>query len=227
MKPLWGDYLLGDLDAAQKALVEKHLQVCATCQQEFKEFQETLTLLKQWPDADPAHRLVFVADGGQAVRSIHKKRNFFLGNWRQPIRWAAAFGTVLLLALGLFRTEFSYKDGHVQFAFGHIQTQSSPAAADWVPILKRFRQETAATVARLLQASEVRQQKNLVWAVEKLNQQWSRQRQDDLRLIAAGFQVLKAENENRALETNRFIQWLVQQGSNTLPVQSQKLERRK
>ncbi len=220
VKLLWSDFLLGDLDEEQKAQVEEHLQTCSACQREFQEFKETLTVLKQWPDVEPARQLVFVPNVSRSGRSTRE-------NWRQPVRWAAAFGVVILLVLGLTRTEFSYKNGRFQFAFGQSSSEKKSGELNWKPLLSQYAKETTATVSQLIQASEARQQKNLIWAVEKLNQQWYQQRQDDLRLIATGFQALKAENENRALQTNRLVQWLIQQKGNALPVHSQKLEWRK
>ncbi|NOY78781.1 MAG: hypothetical protein GXO76_13035 [Calditrichaeota bacterium] len=222
MKSLWGDYLLGDVSPEQKNRLEEHLQTCKACQADFQEFKETLKVLGHWPDVDPAQKWVFVPALATQSPTIREKWWSFWENWRQPVRWAAAFGVVILLILGISKTELSYKNGRFQFAFGQPVSEGKITEPNWEPILDRYQAKTAAVVSQLIQASEARQQKNLLLVVDRLNQQWYRQRQNDLSLIATGFQALKAESENRAMETSRLVQWLGQRQETANPIHSQK-----
>ena len=227
VKSLWGDYLLDELPSDQSKRVKEHIQTCQACRAEFLELKETIHLLGHWPDVEPSQKLLFVPALTTQSRTIREKWLSFWEDWRQPIRWAAAFGVVILLILGLSKTELSYKNGHFQFAFGRSVSERKAVEPNWEPILNRYQAETVAAVSQLIQASEMRQQKNLLLAIDHLNQQWYQQRQNDLRLIATGFQALKAESENRTLQTSRLVQWLVQQQEAFNPVHSQKIEWRK
>ncbi len=227
MKTLWGDYLLGALPPKQQEMVETHLKSCKACQAELQEFRKTLALMQGWPDVEPAQRLIFVPATGATEPVLRRKWQQFWQNWRQAVRWAVAFGVVALLILGVSRTQFSYKDGDLEVAFGRPLFEKNSGELPLPSLVEHYQTETVAAVAQLIQASEERQQQNLLLAIDHLNQQWYQQRQSDFKLIATGFQALKAESENRALQTNQLVQWLIQQQGSANPVHLQKIGRRK
>ena len=52
------DYLEGDLDLSQRALLDAHLDACESCSHEFGEMSSTIALLRGLPDPDPPPFLV-------------------------------------------------------------------------------------------------------------------------------------------------------------------------
>jgi len=52
------DYLEGDLDLTKRALLDAHLDGCASCSREFGEMRGTIALLRGLPDPEPAPFLV-------------------------------------------------------------------------------------------------------------------------------------------------------------------------
>ncbi len=47
------DYLEGDLDLMQRALLDAHLDGCSDCSQDFAQMRGTIGLLRDLPDPEP------------------------------------------------------------------------------------------------------------------------------------------------------------------------------
>ena len=224
-KNLMVGYLFGTLAAEEKGALEAHLQDCSACREEMQKLRETVSVLQKWEDVHPKQRIVFVQPSPQKSGFPEKIKAFL--SISHPVRWATALAVFVFILFGLSRTQLSYQNGHLNFAFGRSLENQQVALSESLPILQQYHVETLNAVSQLIKRNAVQQQQNLLLAIDHLNQQWYQQRQNDLRLIATGFQALKAENENRALQTNQLVQWLTQHQGLASPVHSQKIERGK
>ena len=224
-KNLMADYLFGTLESEKKAALEAHLQDCSACREEIRELQETAAVLQKWEDVHPKQRIVFVEPLPQRSGFLEKMRAFL--SIPHPVRWAVALAVFVFILFGISRTQISYRNGQFDFALGESLRKNQIVASNLMPILQQYHVETLNAVSQLIKQNANLQQQNLLLAIDHLNQQWYQQRQSDFRLIATGFQALKAENENRALQTNQLVQWLIQQQGSANPVHSQKIEQRK
>ena len=223
-KNLMADYLFGTLESEKNAALEAHLQDCSACREEIRELQETAAVLRKWENVHPKQRIVFVEPPAQRSGFLEKMRAFL--SIPHPVRWAVALAVFVFILFGISRTQISYRNGQFDFALGESLRKNQIVASNLMPILQQYHVETLNAVSQLIKQNANLQQQNLLLAIDHLNQQWYQQRQSDFRLIATGFQALKAENENRALQTNQLVQWLIQQQGSANPVHSQKIERR-
>ena len=55
-------YLLGELDAAGRTLVERHLEECRACSEEHERLRLTTAALGGLPEEEMPHRIAFVSD---------------------------------------------------------------------------------------------------------------------------------------------------------------------
>ncbi|GAB4118139.1 MAG: hypothetical protein Kow001_18110 [Acidobacteriota bacterium] len=95
-RQLLRDRLAEELDGAAAGDLERHLEQCPACNQEARELQAVLKLLKSCPD-EPVPRHFFVYEAGR--RSFRERWNRYLGGWR-PVAASLAAAMVLFLMLG-------------------------------------------------------------------------------------------------------------------------------
>jgi anti-sigma factor RsiW len=93
-------YLYGECDAAERALVEAHLAVCAACTSELASLGATRSALASWapPDAELGFRIVSdrVAEPTATATVLRPARW-----WQRPLpAWAQAAAAVLIFAAG-------------------------------------------------------------------------------------------------------------------------------
>jgi len=102
------DYLEGDLDLSQRALVDAHLDACESCSEEFGEMTGTIALLRGLPDPEPPPFLVETVmrriREGEASPGIGDRLREWLAAVTRPqlALPATALAAGLLVATGVF-----------------------------------------------------------------------------------------------------------------------------
>ena len=148
-------YFLGELAAAERAPVEKHLSACAGCREELERLDSTRAALASLADEDPPRRIAFVSD------------KVFEPRWWQAI-WhsgpAMGFASSALLAAAIF-----------------VHAYARPAAAppNTAQAEQRIEQEVNArvdaAVTKAVAAVEQRQDQRIAQAVATAEQRFDAQ----------------------------------------------------
>jgi len=153
-------YLLGELPAADRVPVEKHVNSCAGCREELERLELTRSALASLGDEEPPQRIAFVSD------------KVFEPRWWQTV-WqsgpAMGFASAALLAAAIL-----------------VHAYARPAAApvDTAQIERRIQSEVDAklnaAVTRAVAAAEQHQNERVAQAVATAEQRFDQQYQRDL-----------------------------------------------
>lgn len=139
-------YLYDECDAAERAAVEAHLAVCASCAAELGALGATRTALASWrpPDAQLGFRIMRDAD---ASNVIHPPQFSSQPWWQRPMpAWAQAAAAILIFAAG---TGLGVRTASHAPPTADARVQPSPAAStisaqDLAALEQRLRSEMQA-----------------------------------------------------------------------------------
>lgn len=168
-------YLLGELDAAERARVEDHLASCAACREELERLRLTKTALLALRHEEIPKRIAFVSDPVL-------KRPWWRAWFAPGPRWGFASALVLALAIVV-----------------HGRLQPAPPAPPPSLDTAALEQRISAEVERRLQAAlrnvaaeaEARQEARLRQTLAALREELEFQRKADLLAVEENFNVLK------------------------------------
>ena len=209
-------YMYGEVDAAVRAQVEKHLASCAACAAEVMALGDVRAGLDSWipPDVDL---------GFQIVRKHEESPNVLrpAAWWRTVPAWAQAAAAILVVAAGLGIANVQVRSGPDGFSVS-TGWMNAPAAApvavpadndEWktalVSLEQQLRNEIRAThdqqpaavrvaaapadeatvrrVQQLIKESEDRQARELAFRLTQFNADMNVQRRADLLRIQQSF----------------------------------------
>lgn len=107
IKELLSDYINGDLSAPERALVERHIEVCPYCRKELRKLERMRSILASYPSLEPppgfAQRVIAKYYARQRKASF--LRTFLLGGL-QPKRAFAYAGVALFLVFAIALLSF-------------------------------------------------------------------------------------------------------------------------
>jgi len=150
-------YFLGELPAAERGSVEKHLDACANCREELERLDSTRAALALLADEELPQRIAFVSD------KVFEPR-WFETIWRSGP--AMGFASAALLAAAIF-----------------VHAYARPAAApvDTARMEQRIQQQVdarvGAAVTKAVAAAEERQDQRITQAVATAQQRFDAQYQ--------------------------------------------------
>jgi hypothetical protein len=115
-------YIYDELSAEERARLDAHLAICASCREEIDELQGVRAHLSEW--SVPATELGFAVVGASERRRLFGFRRFAL-----PTGLAAAAVLVLAIAAAIANVEIRYGDGGVTIRTGWARaaTEAAPA----------------------------------------------------------------------------------------------------
>ena len=138
-------YFLGELPAAERGPVEKHLSACTSCREELERLDATRTALVSLADEEPPRKIAFVSD------KVFEPR-WFETIWRSGP--AMGFASAALLAAAILV---------------HAYARPAVAPVDTAKIEQRIEQQVDArvgtAVTKAVAAAEERQNQHMTQAV--------------------------------------------------------------
>jgi anti-sigma factor RsiW len=208
-------YVHGEVEPARKGAIAAHLEQCAACRGQYEELQQTRRLLAAWPDEEPASKVVFLP-----------RQRAGWGRWRR-LGWGvslAAAASLAILALG--RTQIEYGQGQVrlQWSFGAAPAPDSAAAPLTRAEFEQGQRQLAELVQQAVRQAQDQQRQDLEKALLALQGQQRRQleqaltsfaleldkqRQEDLRAVSQGLQVMDWSTADRFTRTEGLLQQLL------------------
>jgi len=145
-------YFLGELPAAEKAAIAKHLDACAGCREEMDRLDATRAALVSVADVEPPQRIAFVSD------KIFEPR-WFERIWQSGPVMGFASAAVLAAAI-----------------FVHAYARPAAAPVDTARMEQRIQQEVNsrvdAVVTKAVAATEQRQDQRIAQAVATAEQRF-------------------------------------------------------
>jgi anti-sigma factor RsiW len=232
-------YLYDECDAAERAAVDAHLAVCASCAEELMALGATRTALASWtpPDAVLDFRVVSAhdeGDGDSAGSSILRPSRW----WRRPMpAWAQVAAAVLIFAGGaLLGMRTAGQSAVLSAGVGVAGTASAPGTAavstrDLAALEQRLRAEIGALrhttttegpqvpsneaavlqrVRALLAESEERQQRELAFRLTQVIRDVDSQRRMDLSRIEQTFGQMEGFTRPELADQRQILNYLIQ-----------------
>ena len=197
-------YVYGELDVAQKEILEKHLQTCNDCQSEISELKQTRGILGKWEDIDPPFKLTFVAETNQGKNWRHRFADFI---FKPVTAWALPAAVILLLML--FNTRLVYQEGRLAVYFGNAQPETNQTDLVHASQMQSMQVETLQMVQQMIQASEVRQEQQTAGQMRRFAELVENRRQRDLLLVGQGLEGLHVNTLTQYQQTNALLSDLI------------------
>lgn len=208
-RSLFMDYLYDEMGKEEKRQLENYLEQHPDLRQELDELQETRTLLKQMPLAEPEQQLTIVEP---------RERSFF--QWVDEAKallpqsvfgkagFAVAAGLLLLLFVGsIAKLQISVNNSGWSVAMGSGPPVSQGLTTDQAQaFLEQVREENAALMSEYVQTLRRENQQQLQQVVRYVDQQ----RINDLQLIDRNLDQLQQTNNYRWRQTSQVLGEMLQ-----------------
>lgn len=210
LKPLFMDYLYDEISEDDRKQLLAHLAQCRSCQAEFDALKKTSSVLQKWEDIDPDFNVIMVAE---KVLWWSQLKNYITNAIPRPkkIALGLVYATVgFLLVLSIANTQISYRQGEFKMSMGLF---SKPAPQDDVlttEVVKKLQEENYYLMSTLLQQSEARQRKEIAATVLQLQQNFERQRVEDLNLVGYGLNNIEQNTNRQIQQTGRSLNEIIQ-----------------
>ena len=209
-KLLFMDYLYEELEQENVMSFENHMKNCEQCASELASLQQTQKIFHTLPEVEPTETLVF--------HEVQTRPRF--AGWRQliptfrlPQLSFARLGVGLALAMvgllvigSLTNLEVKYKDS--EFAvkmslFPKAEQQLTPELRE--ELLAQLREENNAVLTNYMQEQQLKNERKLDVVLASYTEQLERQRQNDLKLIGRGMDVMRQNQDSRFNEYEKYI----------------------
>ncbi len=201
------DYVCGELPDGERAALAGHLSACKSCSREVAGLMETVTMLRTGEDeTPPATDLSFV---GSARAGLWRRLPDAVAENRRPLALGFALGAAAVLVALLLNLPPGDSGRGPAFAGGEGATGWDSVFVTR-PELDAWRRQTYLDVARLIEASESRQQRRNQAALAGLIRDLEQQRRFDLQTVGRGLEAFQFSNEQRLRRTQEALHNLAQ-----------------
>ncbi|MCH8127205.1 zf-HC2 domain-containing protein [candidate division KSB1 bacterium] len=204
------DYVFSELDDPSRGKIDEHLKKCENCSNEVVEFNQTVTVMKKWPQVEPIQKMIFTV---QKLNFLDRVKTFWSESMETSRIWRWGFRlsvTAFVLALLFIRADFTYGDGQFSITFGGKEnTTRISNSQELVAALKKAQQENLYLTSQLIQDSEIRQRNLYISKMNELSKMMDRQRLTDLRFVGESLNRIDRRNTYQFDRTNSILQGLV------------------
>ena len=198
----------GDIDKDREKKLRAHLKVCSRCRQELEELKKTSKVLSEWRDEEPEMKYVFVKK-----ESFSKKvlESFIELAWPKKLALsfsAAAIAVLILLAAA--NTTISGSRGTWQISMRLHSEKTDNNQEILAQALKSYQKELIVLISRMVEDSEIRQQKITDYKLAQITEQFNRARHTDLAVLGNELQGLQKTTQGQFYKTNEVLSNLIQ-----------------
>ncbi len=209
MELLFSDLLYDEINEQEKELALGHIAACKSCEVKYKNLRETSTALGRWKEEDAEMNLVFIEEKVPFLERLSGKLDQAGINPRQLVFGAAATLVLLVLFVGIYRTEAIYRNGSWYISFGsNAKIENQMKESNLLADFKQLQQENLLIMNRLLLASEERVRNENIAVINNLANQFVLQRRQDLSLVGRSINEMSQRNEGRYVRTNQLLDGL-------------------
>lgn len=203
------DYLYDEIEQEDKQRLENYLEKHPALRQELEELQETRTLLRQMPLAEPGRQLMMMEPRERSFsRWLGQAKNLLPQSGFGKLGLAAAAGLILLLFAGsAARLHIDVADTGFSVSMGYNPVVNEGLTARQAQaLLDQIREENTALMTEYARTIQQENQQQLQQVVRYVQQQ----RINDLQLIDQNLDQLQQTHNYRWLQTNRFLGEMLQ-----------------
>lgn len=198
--------LYDEISAADKQILNTHLESCSGCRQKYAALQVTVHTLEKWEDVEPRVNLTFVKQPVMRFSALIER----LKSWTLPARLGAAVAALLLL-LALFNTSIRFSDGGFAFETGLFNHKRiDPADFATKSDLEQLRRENYQLVSAVIEEYDKRNRIETAVMLDQFYDELERQRKEDLRLVGAAVDHLQYGTAQRLEQTDRTLGTLIE-----------------
>lgn len=206
MELLFSDLLYDELNEQEAELALEHIATCKSCELKYKNLRETSTALGRWKEEEANMNLVFIEEKISFFERFFGKLAPAGFNPRQLVFGVAASLVLLILFVGISRTEAIYRNGSWYISFGsNANIENQMKENNLLADFKQLQQENLLLMNRLLLASEERVRNDNIAVINSLANQFVLQRRQDLSLIGRSINEMSQRNEGRYVRTNQLL----------------------
>jgi len=205
------DYVFSELDDSSRDKIDDHLKNCESCSNEIVEFNQTVKVMKKWPQVEPTQKMIFTV---QKLNFLDRIKTFWTESMEASRIWRWGFRlsvTAVFLALLFIRADFRYGNGQLAITFGSQENISKISnAQELVAAFKKTQQENLYLTSQLIQNSEIRQRNLFIAKMNELSKMMDQQRLTDLQYVGESLNRIDRRNTYQFDRTNSILQGLVQ-----------------
>ncbi len=205
------DYIFAELDDSSRENIDEHLKKCENCSNEVAAFNQTVKVMKKWPQVEPIQKMIFTV---QKLNFLDRVKTFWSEAMESSRIWRWGFRlsvTAIVLALLFIQTDFTYGDGQFSITFGGKEnTTQISNSQELVTALKKAQQENLYLTSQLIQDSEIRQRNLFISKMNELSKLMDQQRLTDLQYVGESLNRIDRRNTYQFDRTNSILQGLVQ-----------------
>jgi len=210
-KLLLVDFLYDEIALEDAKRLREHLDICATCRNEYEALRRTSVTLRAWPDEQPAQNLVIVEPRLSWWEAV--KRALYPEHVPLWGRLGFGLGVATITAVvmsALFNMEINYQNGQFSYRAGLAPRPAIELTEEAKSQLAaELQRENRELISRLVQASYEQQRQEFDRTLVGLATDLHRQRQNDLQLVGRSFDEIRQNTDSRLQQTNRIIDQLI------------------
>ena len=198
----------GDIDKDREEKLRAHLKVCSRCRQELEELKKTSKVLSEWKDEEPEMKYVFVKK-----ESFSKKVREAFIELAWPKKFALSFSAAaiaVLILLAATNTTISGSRGTWRISMRLHSEKTDNNQEILAQALKSYQKELIVLISRMVEDSEIRQQKITDYKLAQITEQFNRARHTDLAVLGNELQGLQKTTQGQFYKTNEVLSNLIQ-----------------
>lgn len=214
------DYLYGEMSPKQKKDFEAFLETRPDLRKELEELTQIRQLIQKAPVEVPPHKLVMMPQvGGKPGKSPLKQEK--ASEWQlhpavKTVFAIAASFLIILIGAALTNLNFSKTESGFYLTFGPEPVQQTAGIGEdqVFALIEQMRNEQNLLFAGMMEQVQQQQNEQLTEVLNVLTDYYEHRRQQDLLMIADGFNQLEEQTNYRFTRTNETLGSLIYALSN-------------
>ena len=202
------DYLFNEMDPHQRKEFEKVLKSRPDLQAELDELRATSDLLSSAPSIVPEYKPAFLTISNESDGKGNKKIKSLFSPVIKTIFAIAASVLLILLGSSLTGMEMGQSEQGFYLTFGSPPVQKTATGItekQVLDIMEQMRIEQSLLLTSLLEQAQVQQNEQFNEVITLLADYYDERRQQDLIMIADGFEQLELQTHHRFNRTNAAL----------------------
>jgi len=206
MEEVLVDLIYDEVSKKDEELAKYHLLSCRSCAKKYSKLKETTTALARWTEEQPEMNLLFIEEKVPLIERLMGKLDQFGITPQRFVLGAFASIFILVLFMGIMRTDAAYHNGKWEITFGDKEKRDEFRNENAVlSEFKKLQQENLVLMNTILLNSERRLREENMNSVSILANEFANQRQQDLFLIGNSINKLAQRNQDRQVQTNQLL----------------------
>jgi len=214
------DYLYGEMSPKQKKDFEAFLETRPDLRMELEELTQIRHLIQKAPVEVPPHKLVMIPQAvenpGKSPLKQEKTSAWKLHPAVKTVFAIAASFLIILIGAALTNLNFSKTESGFHLTFGPEPVQQTAAIGEdqVFALIEQMKNEQNLLFAGMMEQVQQQQNEQLTEVLNVLTDYYEHRRQQDLLMIADGFNQLEEQTNYRFTRTNETLGSLIYALSN-------------